>query len=847
MTNRFTLRAQNALNGSLREASSLGHTYIGSEHLLLGLLSEGDSIASKLMTARGVDAGKYRGAVIELSGMGAESRVSPSDMTPRVRKIILDSAVEASRGGQSYVGTEHLLLSLLDEPDCVAVRLLESIGVATEELRRDVVSFLASEPTGRGTKDPASRDFSHSSGAAREDRGRGESRSEGRGEGRLSRRDREEGREEETIPGMPTLSRYGRDLTARAREGRLDPIIGREPETERVIRILSRRQKNNPGLIGEPGVGKTAVVEGLAQRIVDGNVPEPLRDRSIITLDLPAMIAGAKYRGEFEERLKSIMNEIHRHPSVILFIDEIHTIVGAGAAEGAVDAANILKPALARGEARVIGATTLDEYRTHLEKDAALERRFQAVTVGEPSEEEALRILRGLRPKYEAHHKMKITDEALQAAVELSVRYLPDRFLPDKAIDLMDEAAAALRISNLTAPPDLKRLEVELSSVAREKEEAIKAQEFERAASLRDLELEKQAAYDEAKNAWEQRPLTHRGAEAEVTPEEVADVVTEWTGIPVSRLLEGEEDKLLHLEDQLKERVIGQDEAIRAVVSAVRRGRLGLKDPRRPTGSFLFLGQTGVGKTELTRALAEALFGSEKALIRFDMSEYMEKHSVSRLIGSPPGYVGHEEGGQLTERVRRRPYSVVLFDELEKAHPDIFHILLQVLDDGCLTDSHGRRVDFRNTVIIMTSNLGAGGTGHKAVGFSDGSESDRERARTMAALKEAFRPEFLNRVDEFVLFKRLEEPEIRRIASLLAEELQGRVTELGIHMELTEEVISLVAAEGFDPVSGARPLRRAAIRLLEEPLSEAILRGEISRDDRVRATVAEGGVIFERL
>ena len=841
MTNRFTLRAQNALNGSLREASALGHTYIGSEHLLLGLLCEGDSIASKLMIARGVNVEKYRGAIVDLAGVGAESRVSPADMTPRVRKIILDSATEATRCGQSYVGTEHLLLSLLDEPDCVAVRLLETVGVAPDDLRRDVVGFLASEPTGRGINEGYQREFSRAADASRDERHRGEVRGN-RGE----RNDREEVKGDEHIPGMPTLSKYGRDLTAKARAGKLDPIIGREFETERVIRILSRRQKNNPCLIGEPGVGKTAVVEGLAQRIIDGNVPEPLRDRAIVTLDLPSMIAGAKYRGEFEDRLKSIMNEVRKHPSVILFIDELHTIVGAGAAEGAVDAANILKPALARGEIRVIGATTVDEYRQHVEKDAALERRFQAVTVGEPTEEDALQILMGLRSKYEAHHKVKITDEALRAAVELSVRYIPDRYLPDKAIDLMDEAAAALRICNLTAPPDLKQLEADLFSVAREKEEAIKAQEFERAASLRDQEIAKQAAYEQAKNAWEQRPYDRSGEEGVVTSEHVADVVTEWTGIPVSRLLEDEGQKLLRLEEQLKERVIGQDDAVSAVAGAIRRGRLGLKDPRRPIGSFIFLGQTGVGKTELTRALSEALFGSEKALIRFDMSEYMEKHSVSRLIGSPPGYIGHEEGGQLTERVRRQPYSVVLFDELEKAHPDIFNILLQVLDDGSLTDSRGRRVDFRNTVIIMTSNIGAGSGGHKSVGFASGAASDREKERVISAVKEAFRPEFLNRVDELVVFRRLGEDEIRRIASLILEDIRKRVESLGMNMVFSEEVVSLVAAEGYDPLYGARPLRRAAVRLIEEPLAEAMLTGRIGEGDRVTVVVTDGKAVFEK-
>ena len=832
MTNRFTERAQNALNEALREASALGHTYIGSEHLLLGLLAERSCIASKLLTARGVEIGRFRHAVEELSGSGAESHVSPSDMTPRVRRIIQDSAVEATRAGQSYVGTEHLLLALLDEPDCVAIHLLESTGASPDDLRRDVVSFLASSPASEGQR-RESESVPRERGG--EERSRGRSREEGRGHKR----------EEESIHGMPTLSKYGRDLTARARLGKLDPVIGREAECERVIRILSRRQKNNPCLIGEPGVGKTAVVEGLAQRIADGNVPESLRDRSIITVDLPGMIAGAKYRGEFEERLKSIMSEVQKDPSVILFIDEMHTLVGAGAAEGAVDAANILKPALSRGEIRVIGATTPDEYRQHVEKDTALERRFQAVSVGEPTEDEAVRILEGLRPKYEAHHKMKITDEAIRAAVSLSVRYISDRYLPDKAIDLIDEAAAALRISSLTAPRDLKALETQLSSVAREKEEAIKAQEFERAALLRDKETEAQAAYNEAKHAWETRPQAENSHEETVTASHVADVVTEWTGIPVSRLLESEGERLLHLEEELKARVIGQDAAVSAVAGAIRRGRLGLKDPRRPIGSFIFLGQTGVGKTELSRALAAAMFGDEKALLRFDMSEFMEKHSVSRLIGSPPGYVGHEEGGQLTERVRRHPYAVLLFDEMEKAHPDVFNLLLQVLDDGSLTDSRGRRVDFRNTVIIMTSNLGAGEGLHKSVGFASGGESERDRERMLGALKTAFRPEFLNRVDEVVVFERLGEAEIRRIASLLLEEIASRVTALGMEISFTDEVISLLVAEGYEPRFGARPLRRAAVRLIEERLAEEMLSGRLREGDRILARVEDKAVRFE--
>ena len=830
MTNRFTGRAQNALNGALREAATLGHTFVGSEHLLLGLLAEGESIAAKLMAARGVDSEKIRTAVVELSGTGGKSRVSPADMTPRVRRIIQSSAAEASRNGQSYVGTEHLLLAILNEPDCVAVRLLSALSLPVEDLRQDVIRFLSS-PSAVGREE----------GSLRE---RGQSR-----DGRESKRDTDRGdrgeRIRDDIQGAPTLSKYGRDLTAKARRGGFDPIIGRASETERVIRILSRRTKNNPCLIGEPGVGKTAVVEGLCQRIAEGNVPEPLKDKIIVTVDIPAMVAGAKYRGEFEDRLKSIMAEVRERPDIILFIDELHTIVGAGAAEGAVDAANILKPALARGEIRLIGATTVEEYRLHVEKDAALERRFQSVTVGEPTEEEAILILMGLRPRYEAHHRMKITDEAVRAAVELSVKYIPDRFLPDKAIDLMDEAAAALRLSSLTEPPDLKEMEDELTTLAREKEEAVKAQEFERAATMRDKEVGLREAYLAAKEAWEGTPR-HGEGETSVTASAVADVVTEWTGIPVSRLLESEGERLMTLEDTLRSRIIGQDEAITLVAGAIRRGRLGLGDPRRPMGSFIFLGPTGVGKTELARGLSAALFGSEKALIRFDMSEYMEKHSVSRLIGSPPGYVGHEEGGQLTEKVRRRPYSVVLFDEMEKAHPDVFNLLLQVLDDGSLTDSRGRRIDFRHTVIIMTSNLGAREAGKPALGFSSAAEGGRDREKMLASLKEALRPELLGRVDEIVVFNPLGESEARRITSLLLTALEERVKQLGIRLIFTDEAISLVTREGLDPRYGARPLGRAMVRLLEDPLSKELLTGQIREGDTVTVVTLDGEIRFAK-
>ena len=832
MANRFTQRAQNALNHAQCEAESMGHTYIGSEHLLMGLMKEGDGIAAKLMSARGVSLDKIRHEVAKLAGTGTASRVFPSDMTPRVRRIIQESAAEAAGSGQSYVGTEHLLLALLDESDCVALRVLEAVGASPDEIRQDILRFLATSPV--APKD--SRESADSSAKRR----RGESGHRNQGE------QEEKADVSRALRSSPTLAKYGRDLTHMAEEDKLDPIIGREQETERVIRILSRRQKNNPCLIGEPGVGKTAVVEGLAQRIVEGNVPETLRDRVLVTVDIGGMIAGAKYRGEFEERLKSIMEEVRRNPAIILFIDELHTIVGAGAAEGAVDAANILKPALSRGEIRIIGATTVDEYRLHIEKDAALERRFQSVTVGEPTEEEAVQILKGLKGKYEAHHKMSITDDALEAAVELSARYIRDRYLPDKAIDLIDEAAAALRISTLTAPPDLIQLESELQAVRREKEEAIKAQEFERAASLRDEEIRKFDNYTAVKDAWDKQKGAYASEALSVTKEHIAKIVTEWTGIPVTGLMEDEGTRLMNLEDTILERVIGQDQAVASVAGAIRRGRLGLKDPRRPIGSFLFLGQTGVGKTELSRALSYALFGNDTSLLRFDMSEYMEKHSVSRLIGSPPGYVGHEEGGQLTERVRRNPYCVILFDEMEKAHPEIFNVLLQVLDNGELTDAQGRQVSFRNTVIIMTSNLGAGGQKARSLGFTSKEHSgfDREKERMLTALKEAFRPEFLNRIDEIIVFEPLDGESLRRIASLLLDQVVERVGALGYSLSFSEQAIHRLAEEGGHSEYGARPLRRAVIRLIEEPLSIGILKGEYSRGASLLCDVEEGKFVF---
>ena len=789
-------------------ASELGHTYIGSEHLLLGLLSEDTGVAAHYLQERGATVEKVQEAVVRIAGEGTPSAISSSDITPRTKNIIENSLVESQRYGQNYIGTEHLLLALLEERDCVAVRILEGLGVSVNDLRQDIVAFLNNAGSGEA-------EFSGSRGgfggapAGRQQAGK------------------------DSLDSTPTLKNFGRDLTAMARAGKIDPIIGRDSETERVIQILSRRTKNNPCLIGEPGVGKTAVVEGLAQRIVAGNVPENLREKSIVTLDIAGMIAGAKYRGEFEERFKNVMEEVQKNPNIILFIDEIHTIIGAGAAEGAVDAANIIKPALARGEMQVIGATTISEYRKHIEKDAALERRFQSVMVGEPTSDEALQILRGLRDKYEAHHKLKISDEALEAAVQLSVRYITDRFLPDKAIDLVDEAASRLRITAHTSPDDLKEMEKKIQSLAHDKEEAISSQDFEAAARLRDEE-----------QALKASSLT-------VKATDIADVVTQWTGIPVNRLLEEESEKLLHLDGLLKARVIGQDQAVEAVSKAIRRGRMGLKDPRRPVGSFIFMGPTGIGKTELAKALAEVMFGCPSAMIRLDMSEYMEKHSVSKLIGSPPGYVGYEEGGQLTEKIRRKPYSVVLFDEIEKAHPDVFNILLQVLEDGVLTDSQGRHVDFRNTILILTSNVGASEmSATKALGFTSTPEAaadeEARRERMMSALKSTFRPEFLNRIDDIIVFNSLRQEDIEAIANLMLKDVEKRIADLGITISFDPSVATLLAKEGFDPTYGARPLRRAVVRMVEDTFSTEMLEGKIQAGDSILAKAEDGKIVFSK-
>ena len=809
MANKFTSKAQSALEKAHEEARSLGHTYIGSEHILLGLMCEGESVASKMLSAKGLDADSLRKTVIGVSGQGERSDVSASDMTPRCKRIIEESAQKSHECANGYIGTEHILYAIRCEKDCVAVKLLENFSVSVSELKGELQSFFGIDGEKRGGS---------SSGKEKRDRAK--------------------------IAGAPTLSVYGRDLTALAAAGKADPVIGREEETQRVIRILSRRTKNNPCLVGEPGVGKTAVIEGLAQLISDKNVPETLLGRRIVTLDIPAMIAGAKYRGEFEDRMKSVMDEVSKNPDIILFVDEIHMIIGAGAAEGAVDAANIIKPALARGEMRMIGATTLSEYRSHIEKDAALERRFQSVNVKEPDENEAIRILLGLRDKYEAHHKLTISDEAIEAAVRLSVRYIPDRFLPDKAIDLIDEAASKLRIENFSSPSEEREIEKRLAELEKEKEEAIVGQNFELAASIRDEEAEMRRRKEEISRA------DGRGEKDDglvVRAEDIAEVVTSWTGIPTGKLAENEEERLSKLEEALMHRVVGQDEAVRSITSAIRRGRLGLKDEKLPIGSFIFLGRTGVGKTELATALAEALFGSEGAMIRLDMSEYMERHSVSRLIGSPPGYVGYDEGGQLTERVRRRPYSVVLFDEIEKAHEDICNILLQLLDDGTLTDSQGRRVDFRNCVIIMTSNVGASEikSGY-SLGFASEGREEAATEKMRTAIKERFKPEFLNRIDEIIFFNTLSLENTEQIAERMLKKLEKRAAAIGLEVVFDKSVANGIAKKSYDTSYGARPLRRAITADIENVISEKILSGEIKKGESVVARWSEGGIEFSK-
>ncbi|MGI6697848.1 MAG: ATP-dependent Clp protease ATP-binding subunit [Clostridia bacterium] len=805
---RFTERAQKVLIIAQQEAAALGHNYVGTEHLLLGIVKEGKGIAAQVLKGMGVDSDKVIEKIEELTGRGDQGAVTQMIyLTPRTKRVLELSVLEARRMNHNYVGTEHLLLGLIREGEGVAAKVLRDLNVDLGKAREEIMKTLSSGVPGQG---------------------------------------------EAAQNGVqtPTLDQYGRDLTQMVRDGKLDPVIGRTKEIERVIQILSRRTKNNPVLIGEPGVGKTAIAEGLAQKIVEGQVPEIIKGKRVVTLDLASMVAGAKYRGEFEERLKKVMSELTTAGNVILFIDEMHTIIGAGAAEGAIDASNILKPALARGEIQAIGATTLDEYRKHVEKDPALERRFQPIMVGEPTVDETIQILEGLRDKYESHHRVKITDEAIRAAAVLSDRYIADRFLPDKAIDLIDEAASKVRIKTITAPPELQELEEKIEDIKKEKEEAISHQEFEKAAALRDEERKLKQQLGEIKGNWEKDT---RQATAEVDEENIAAIVSDWTGIPVTKLAEEETQRLARLEDVLHQRVIGQDEAVKAVAKAVRRARVGLKDPKRPIGSFIFLGPTGVGKTELSRALAEALFGDEDATIRIDMSEYMEKHSVSRLVGSPPGYVGYEEGGQLTEKVRRKPYSVILLDEIEKAHPDVFNILLQILEDGRLTDSKGRTVDFKNTVVIMTSNVGAHTIRkQKRLGFTDAGEDAKKdeyqkmKEGIMEELKRTFRPEFLNRVDETIVFHQLEEDHILRIVDLMLAELTKRVEDLQINLEVTGEAKQLIAKEGFDPMYGARPLRRAIQNMIEDRLSEEMLNGKVKEGDTVMVDAKDGKIVLTR-
>ena len=808
--NGFTEKANLALNNAIDTATEFGLTYIGSEHLLYGLLKEEDCVAAKVLNDNGITAEGIYNILNSVTSHGVREELTPENFSPRAKKII-DIAVAAAAGmGLRLVGTEHLLLGIIEEGDNYATRAIAQSGADIHSIEEDLLGAV---------------------GAVNEDE------VEGAGVSAKGNKNSK----------TPNLDKFGRDLTALAKEHKLDPVIGRANEIQRVIQILTRRTKNNPVLIGEPGVGKTAIAEGLAQKIVDDEVPELLKGKRVVTLDLTGMIAGTKYRGDFEERIKSAIDEVTNQKDIILFIDELHTIVGAGSAEGSADAANILKPSLARGDFQLIGATTINEYRKYIEKDAALERRFQPVMVGEPSEEEAIQILKGLRDKYEAHHKVKITDDALKAAVKLSDRYIADRFLPDKAIDLVDEACSKVKLRAYTAPDGVKKLENQLKDMEAEKSAAIAEQNFEKAAKLRDDEKSVKDELEKEKEKWRKENDHISG---EVTPEEIAEVMSSWTGIPATQLTKEESQRLLDMEKILHERIVGQDEAVSAVSRAIRRSRVGLKDPKRPIGSFIFLGPTGVGKTELCKALAEAMFGDENAMVRFDMSEYMEKHTVSRLVGSPPGYVGYDEGGQLTEKVRRKPYCVLLFDEIEKAHPDVFNILLQILDDGILTDSQGRKVDFKNTIIIMTSNVGARKiTERKSLGFGEKNNvinDEKVHEDVMEELKKEFRPEFLNRVDDIIVFKQLTGNDIEQIADKMLKGLSKRLDERDIHIEFTDEAVKAVAKAGFDPIYGARPLRRAIQSKIEDSLSEEMLDGKVSVGDKIICDSKDDKFVFTK-
>lgn len=809
----FTQKANTALNLSISCAQELGHTYIGTEHLLLGLLKEGSGVAAVVMNECGLDEITLENHIADMVGKGTQTALTPDDFTPRTKRVMQMAVINSARMGHNYVGTEHLLISILSERDSYAVRFINELGINPTSVITALRSSLSDE---QNSPDDTQYGFSDTQGTSKPHKS-----------------------------DTKVLSQYGRDLTQSAQNGEIDPVIGRDNEINRIIQILSRRTKNNPVLIGEPGVGKTAVAEGLALKIAQGEVPEHLKSKRVFSLDLTAMIAGTKYRGDFEDRIKNAIEEVKKSDDIILFIDELHTIIGAGSAEGSADAANILKPSLARGDFQVIGATTLDEYRKYIEKDAALERRFQPVNVDEPSSEEAVLILKGLRDRYEAHHKVKITDEAIEAAVELSSRYIADRYLPDKAIDLIDEAASKVRLSSLIAPPQIKELEAKVESLEQEKSSAVNEQDFERAAKLRDEQKSLKKQLESMSRDWHEQSKAVSG---EVTKDDIASIVADWTKIPVVELTREESERLLNMEQILHDRVVGQNEAVTAVAKAIRRGRVGIKDPNRPMGSFIFLGPTGVGKTELCKALASAMFGDENAMLRLDMSEYMEKHTVSRLVGSPPGYVGYEEGGQLTEKVRRKPYSVVLFDEIEKAHPDVFNMLLQILEDGRLTDSQGRTVDFKNTIIIMTSNVGARLIVDKqqSLGFTQHSDANENIKDTvMTELKKVFRPEFLNRVDDVIVFSKLTKDEINEIASKMLKNLSDRLLALDVSIGFTDAVVDKIADEGFDDAYGARPLRRAIVSNIEDKLSEKLLDGTIGDNRTIICDYKDGEFTFD--
>lgn len=811
---KFTPQAQMSIEYAEQIMTEFRHGYLGTEHLLVGLIHTQNSVAQRALEACGITEEDLLEKIKDIIGMGGSPLVIAKDFTPRVKRIFELSGQVARQIGSDSIGTEFLLIAILREKNCIAVKLLESLGVNTNKLLNAIMEML----TGGNQKVDAT--FSQSGTS-----------------------------KEKVKSTTPTLDKYSRDLTTLAREGKFDPIVGREKEIERVIQILSRRTKNNPCLVGEPGVGKTAVVEGLAQKIASEAIPDLLKDKRVVSLDLSSMISGTKYRGEFEERINKVIEEVRLSGDVILFIDELHTIIGAGAAEGAMDASNILKPSLARGEIQLVGATTLDEYRKHIEKDAALERRFQPVQVDEPTEEEALAILKGIKDKYEVHHQVQITEEALEAAVKLSTRYIADRYLPDKAIDLLDEAASKVRLRAFTSPLNIKELEVELINLGKQKEQAIISEEYDKASEIKQKENAIKEKIADAKVEWDAK---HTKSDQIVSEEEIADVVSSWTNIPVRRLAEEETERLRNMEAVLHERVVGQEEAIKAVAKAVRRGRVGLKDPNRPIGSFIFLGPTGVGKTELTKALAEAIFGDENAMIRVDMSEYMEKHTVSKMIGSPPGYVGYEEGGQLTEKVRRKPYCVVLFDEIEKAHGDVFNILLQILDDGHITDSKGRRVNFKNTIIIMTSNIGARNIIEpKKLGFVSANDADKSyedmKKSVMEEVKRTFKPEFLNRIDETLVFHPLTSEQIRAIANIMVKRLVSRISKnVGIEMTLSDEALDFLSKKGYDKAYGARPLRRTIQTYIEDKLADEILAGKIKEGDVIKVDVENEVCVFNK-